>query len=100
MFLFFLFFFLLFLFCFYFFFPLVVFSLVIFFFRGFNSGVSLIHVARLKESKEFMGLITSPDTVFKLMAAMRENEQEAANMKEYSTAAFGGATVQCLRHDF
>lgn len=63
-------------------------------FPGFNSGVSLIHVARLKESREFMGLLTSPDTVFKLMAAMRENDQEAANMREYSSAEFGTATAE------
>jgi len=73
---------------------LLLLYLLFFFCRGFNSGVSLIHVARLKESREFMGLLTSPDTVFKLMAAMRENDQEAANMREYSSAEFGTATVR------
>ena len=57
------------------------------FFRAFNSGVSLIHVARLRRSKEFAKLVSSPDLVFKLMQAMRSNDEEGANLQ-----------VQCLRH--
>lgn len=58
-------------------------------FPAFNSGVSLIHVARLRRSKEFAKLVSSPDLVFKLMQAMRSNDEEGANLQAYLSAVSG-----------